>query len=218
MPDKDAMRLGAIILAGGRSTRMGRPKESLPFEGNTLLGRTGATLLECCAPVVVVARDATQELPLLPAGIGRTQDEVSERGPLAGLASGLAWLRGHGLDPSDAAMVTACDHPFLSAAAVRWLAERLAGHDAVLPLVGGYLQPLCAIYRLAVLPTVQRLLLVGTSTPRSLATEVSTRLVEANELRTFDPALRFLQNVNTPDDFARAEAHRRDRGEAEPPR
>ena len=57
------MILGSIILAGGRSRRMGRPKESLPFAGSTLLGHTVDVLLDCTFPVVVVARDQEQELP-----------------------------------------------------------------------------------------------------------------------------------------------------------
>ena len=55
-PEKGSMQIGAIILAGGRSRRMGKPKESLPIGDTTLLGRTSEVLLDCAFPVVVVAR------------------------------------------------------------------------------------------------------------------------------------------------------------------
>src|SRR5688572_28406934 len=108
MPDKVAMRLCAIILAGGRSTRMGRAKDSLPFHGNTLLGRVAATLAACAAPVVVVARDPAQTLPPLPAGCELVCDERQEQGSLAGLAAGLRHVQSR----ADAALLAACDQPF----------------------------------------------------------------------------------------------------------
>ena len=60
------MRTSAIILTGGWSKRMGRPKESLPLHGDTLLGRTAKTVCSCVEVAVVVARDQNQQLPALP--------------------------------------------------------------------------------------------------------------------------------------------------------
>lgn len=205
MPDKIAMRLGAIILAGGRSTRMGRPKESLPFGGDSLLGTLATTLASCCEPVVVVARDAAQPLPPLPAGIARTHDGEPGAGPLAGLLAGLQWLQHHaGFGAADAAFAIGCDHPWLTAEAVRWLASRLDGHAAVMPRVDDFLQPLCAVYRSSTAPTFTSLLAAGNAGPRDLAAIAGIRIVEAAELRTLDPDLRFLRNVNTPADYAAA--------------
>src|SRR5688572_24971797 len=169
IPDKVTMRLAAIILAGGRSTRMGRPKDSLPFAGTTLLARTCATLAACAAPVVVVARDAAQELPPLPDDVVRTHDAVADRGPLLGLAAGLRWLATTGgFGPDDAAFASACDHPFLTPAAVRAIAGALGDHDVVMPHAAGFLQPLCAVYRVRVLPAVDELVRAGTVSPRAL--------------------------------------------------
>lgn len=176
----------------------------------TLLGNLGATLLGCASPVVVVARDATQPLPPVPPGIACTVDTVAGRGPLAGLAAGLHWLRTTGgLADTDAAFVTACDHPWLTAAAVQWLAARLGDAEAVLPRVDGIVQPLCAVYRLALLGACDRLLAAGEAAPSALLQRHGSRvrMVDTDELRTLDPELRFLANVNTPDEYDRA--HRR---------
>jgi molybdenum cofactor guanylyltransferase len=202
MPDKLAMRLGAIILAGGRSTRMGRPKEWLPFRGDTLLGTLCATLAACTERVVVVARDAAQPLPALPAGVARTHDEHPDRGPLEGLAAGLRFLAGTGgLAADDPAFVTACDHPFVTRAVVMGFAAAVGDHDVAMPELAGTLQPLLAVYRLRALAAIERLLASGTRAPQQLATILPTHRIGEPELRAIDGSLAFLRNVNTPADY-----------------
>ena len=198
------MRTGSIILTGGRSKRMGRPKESLRIAGETLLGRTVETLLGCTTPVVVVARPG-QELPALPAAARLITDEVPDAGPLAALGAGLRFLRREDLlGEQDAVFATGCDAPFLPAAVVGWLVDRLGNAPLVMPRALGYLQPLCAVYRLAVLPAAETLLGKGIRTPRALAMAVPARVLDEAELAQFDPSFRFLHNVNTPEDYQRA--------------
>ena len=108
------MRVGGIVLCGGRSARMGTPKAWLPVGGEVLLQRTVRTVGAAASPVVVVAA-VGQAVPPLPAGVAVVRDEVADRGPLAGLAAGLAALGGR----ADAAYLSACDAPLLSAAFVR---------------------------------------------------------------------------------------------------
>jgi molybdopterin-guanine dinucleotide biosynthesis protein A len=209
MPDKERMRLGAIILAGGRSARMGRPKEALPFGGAPLLARIAQALAPGCDPVVVVARDAAQELPPLPANALRAHDDVAGRGPLAGLAAGLRRLLAvPGFEPDDAAFVVACDHPFVDAGFARFLADRLGDADAALPEVGGRPEPLCAVYRLRCLPRVDALLAAGNAGPSALADGRAARVGEA-ALRDFDPALRALRDVDTAADYDAARREER---------
>lgn len=199
------MRIGALILAGGRSERMGRPKESLPLHGDTLLGRAAACLSACAEATVVVARDGNQQLPALPPGITRVHDDPTGQGPLGALVTGLRWFGERaGFAAHDAVFATACDQPFLTAEAVHWLVARLGDHELVMPRIAGILQPLCAVYRLSVLPFAERLLATGTVTPRSLAAAATARVLEEGEVRAFDPSLRFAQNVNTPEDYRRA--------------
>ncbi|MBM3973550.1 MAG: molybdenum cofactor guanylyltransferase [Planctomycetes bacterium] len=202
MPDKERMRLGAIILAGGRSARMGRPKEALPFAGAPLLTRIATALAPACEPVVVVARDARQPLPPLPAAVLRTHDDAPGRGPLAGVAAGLRRLAAHGFASVDAAFVVACDHPFVDAAFARGLAERLGDAEAAMPDVDGRVEPLCAVYRLRCLPRIDALLAAGDAGPSALA-DAAAR-VPAAALRVFDPELRALCDVDTAADYEAA--------------
>lgn len=194
------MILGSIILAGGRSRRMGQPKESLAFGGTTLLGQTVDTLLACSFPVVVVARDEEQELPPITLEAHVVFDKETDQGPLIGLCAGLRFLA----DECDAAFVTGCDAPFLTAAAVDWLAAQLGDHDLVMARVDDVLQPLGAVYRVSLLPTVLRLIAAGVHTPRSLAEEGKARILTEADVDGFDPERGFLQNINSPEDYAAA--------------
>src|SRR5262245_34047549 len=100
------LRVGGIVLCGGQSRRMGRPKAWLPFGGELMLPRVVRRLREAVEPVVVVAAPA-QEVPSLPDEVAVVRDEVEARGPLQGLLAGLDALEGR----SDAAFLSACDVP-----------------------------------------------------------------------------------------------------------
>ena len=200
------MLVGSLILAGGRSRRMGKPKESLPLCGNTLLGRTAELLLECTWPVVVVGRGGDQELPPLPLEAAVIHDERPGAGPLAALAVGMRHVRAHKqLGDQDAVFVTGCDAPFLTAAAVGWLSSQLGQHQCVVPKSGGVLQPLCAVYRLTCLPVIDDLLRSGVDTPRTIAEKTRALILDEPALRAFDLETRFLRGINTPEDYEAAQ-------------
>jgi len=201
MPDNASMRLGSLILAGGRSKRMGQPKELLAFRGMPLLQSIAATLRGCTEPVLVVARAPDQTLPELPQGTEVVTDQQPDQGPLHGLARGLDHLRQqHQFGPQDAVYLTGCDHPFVQAAVVTHLASLLAADPtmlAIAPEHAGQLEPLCAVYRLEVLPEAQNLLQNGQRSLQQLLASVPHRALPAAALRPIDPELRFLVNCNT---------------------
>lgn len=201
------MRLGSIVLAGGRSRRLGEPKEALPFLGGTLLGRAVETLLSCSAPVVVVARDEDQELPPIPLEAEITHDAQTGQGPLVGMLAGMKTLDGR----CDAAFVSSCDLPFLTEHAVGWLADQLGDHDMVLARPGGIMQPLAAIYSLRVIAKVEALINEGILKPRALTERVNALVLEDAALATSGAAEQLLHNINSQEDYAAAlaEAERR---------
>ncbi|MHC4814546.1 MAG: molybdenum cofactor guanylyltransferase [Planctomycetota bacterium] len=199
------MRLGSIILAGGQSNRMGKPKAALSFADNSLLGRAVDMLLSCTYPVVVVARDARQaehELPPVPveADVIHDAEEHQGCGPLAGLLAGLR----HVGDSCDAVFMTGCDLPFLTPAVVEWLAEQLNDNDLVMPEVGGVLQPLSAIYRTRIEPTVGKLLVAGDRSLHGLANNTNARILSEAAVTAFDPSHQFLRGVNSPEEYEAA--------------
>jgi molybdopterin-guanine dinucleotide biosynthesis protein A len=193
------MRVGGIILCGGRSSRMGQPKAWLPVAGELMLARVVRILGEVVAPRVVVAAPG-QDLPPLPAGIEVVSDEMEGRGPLQGLAAGLAALQGR----ADAAYLSSCDVPFLLPRFVGRMIELLGDRSACVPFADGFHHPLAAVYRVGVLDAVRELLAAGQLRPTFLFDVVPTRIVGASELTDVDPVLRSLRNVNTPEDYEAA--------------
>lgn len=192
------MHCGGIVLCGGRSSRMGRPKLSLPFGPELMLPRVVRILGEAVAPIVVVAaRD--QDVPDLPAGVRLVRDEHDNLGPLAGLAAGLA-----SLPDADAAYVTACDTPLLTAAFVRFLMARLGDREIAVVREAGFVHPLAGVYRTFLAPRVRQLLDSGQRRPLALIQQSNAAYVESDELREVDPTLNALRNTNTPEELAAA--------------
>jgi len=189
-----------IVVCGGQSRRMGRPKEWLPFGPETMLQRVVRLLGEAVRPVVVVGAGA-QKLPELPDSVAVLRDRRPDRGPLEGIAVGLTGLAEKG---ADAAFVVGCDVPLLKPAFVTRMFELAAGYDVVVPHVGRREQPLDAVYRVRVTPQIEALLAADRLRPRELFELVRTRRVAAEELRDVDPALESLANVNCPTDYQRA--------------
>ena len=199
----------AIVLAGGKSSRMGSPKAALEWHGSTLLRRvTGIAGRAVDGPVVVVSAPG-QDLPALDGAVEVVADEREGRGPLQGLAAGLAAIG----DRAELAYVSSTDVPLLHPAFVRRVVGALDDQvDVVLPEVGGHRQPLSAAYRTALLSAVKELIAADRMRPAFLFERSRVRhLVEADLLRDgalarLDPALASVSNLNEPADYERAHA------------
>jgi molybdenum cofactor guanylyltransferase len=185
----------AIILTGGKSSRMGRPKALLPF-GNELLIAHLVRQLERKFKLVVVVAAPDQELPPLPAKVVR--DEVAYQGPVGGIYYGLRVAIGTG------AFVTSCDAAFLSLPLISFLTSQMLNHDVVVPYWQDRFQPLHAVYRTSVAPLLKEQLGRGELRPISLYDRVRTRKVDEQEIRRFDPEGLSFFNMNAPDDYAHA--------------
>lgn len=204
-------RYAGIVLCGGKGRRMGRAKAMLPFGPETMLQRVVRLLGEAVDLTVVTAARG-QELPELPPSVIVVHDRNEDRGPLEGLAAGLRALGDRDLvsagregGPAQwVAFVTACDLPLLRPAFVRRMFELSAGHEIAVPHVGGFDQPLSAVYRASVLAEIEALLAAQRLRPAYLFDRVRTRRVTAEELTDVDPHLQSLAGVNRPEDYAAA--------------
>lgn len=192
------MSVGGIVLAGGKSTRMGTSKALLPFGSETMLQRVVRILSGVVSPIVVVAA-ADQELPGLPDAVSVTHDERDARGPLEGLRAGLKALP----DDVDAAYVTSCDVPLLVPGFVTQMIDLARGYDVAVMEIDGFPHPLSAIYRRTTLPHVEDLLAHDRLRPVFLFERVRTRRVQPAEI-TSDPDLRTLRNLNTREEYEQA--------------
>ena len=195
----DTTLIGGIVLCGGRSTRMGRPKLSLPFGHESMLERVVRILADVVSPIVVVAA-ADQELPPLPADILIARDDQPALGPLAGLRVGLSTLRTRVV----AAYATACDAPLLRPEFARAMIELLGDHDMAIPRDGAYHHPLASVYRTSLADTIGSLIAAGRMRPLFLLDECDARVVDVDELRRVDPRLDSLRNTNTEEEYLAA--------------
>lgn len=193
------LRVGGVVLCGGQSSRMGRPKAWLPFGEEMMLSRVVRLLGEAVEPLVVVAAP-DQPVPRLPPTVEILRDPLPNRGPLQGLAVGLEALR----DRADAAFVSSCDVPFLQPAFVRRLIQLLGDYAICVPEVGGYRHPLAAVYRIEAAVVAVRLLAEDRLRSSSLFEQAATRFVQPEELADVDPTFRSLRNLNSRVDYEAA--------------
>src|SRR5262249_20218381 len=200
-----------VVLAGGRSSRMGTPKSALEWHGSTLLRRTVGIVARATDGPVIVVRAAGQLLPELPAGTQVIDDPRDGKGPIQGIAAGLATLAGC----AEIGFISSTDMPFLHPAFIRRVLRVLADDAAVdvaLPVARGYPQPLAAAYRVRLAETAERLVKEDRLRPAFLFDECVVPRLDDSALRqdpvlgALDPDLDSVLNVNTLDDYQHARA------------
>jgi len=188
----------AIILAGGNSSRMGRDKAILPFNGSTLL----QSVIDVAQPLFVLTLLSVREIRAEFA-IPQVVDTQTNGGPLAGLVSALEKIS------TPWAFVVACDMPFIAPAMIERLATLRGGHQAVIPLAQGYAQPLLAFYAQSCLPALREHLVNGDKSLLGALEKLDSRLVAMDELPATDMQLRSFIDLDTPQDVMLAEAMKR---------
>jgi molybdenum cofactor guanylyltransferase len=200
--DRSMSGTAGIVLAGGRSSRMGTAKAALEWHGSTLLRRTAGIIARVTDGPVVVVRAPGQDLPALPPRTEVVDDPREGLGPVQGLAAGLAALTGR----AEVAFVSSTDMPFLHPAFVRRVLRAVQedGVDVGLPVARGYPQPLAASYRTSLAPVAAKLVAEERLRPAFLFEEcVVERLDEAAlradpVLAALDPGFDSVVNVNDP--------------------
>jgi molybdopterin-guanine dinucleotide biosynthesis protein A len=202
--------VAGVVLAGGRSARMGRPKANLEWHGSTLLHRVTGIVARAVEGPVVVVRAPGQELPALPPGVRVVEDAAEGRGPLQGLAAGLAAVRAD----AELAYVSSTDVPLLHPAFVRAVVRAMIDPnvDVALPVVHGFRHPLAAAYRTSLVESVERLIAEDRLRTGFLFDEARVRELSEDELlrdpdlADADPELLSVLNLNEPDEYERARA------------
>jgi molybdopterin-guanine dinucleotide biosynthesis protein A len=181
----------AIILAGGDSQRMGRDKAGLLLGDQTLLQRVIATMQQVFPQIIVSVRQRRPEINL-----PQVCDDHLNAGPLAGLAASL----GHVTTPW--AFVVACDMPFVVPSLVEQLAGYRSRHQAVVPVVQGYPQPLAAFYASGCLAVMRASLAGSDISLRGVLKQLEVCYVDEGKLLAVDPGLRSFFDLDTPQDVA----------------
>lgn len=193
-----------ILLAGGKSRRMGADKRFLTVGDGTLLETSCNVLSRIFDHVCIVIAQDSQPLD---ARIPVIRDLVPSCGSLGGLYTGLQ----HAITKH--IFLAACDMPFIHADLVRYMVEKKDNADVVLAEWNGRPQPTHAVYSRNCLPVVEKLMSSGDLMIQRLIAvpALRVRLVTEDEIHTIDPEGRSFLNVNTPSDLDRARSLYRDR-------
>ena len=192
----------SIVLAGGKSLRLGRSKALERIGGQTLIERVISRLSMLETEIILVTADSSSPLPEL--GLERVFDVFPGKGALGGIYSGLKAA------PSFYCLVVGCDMPFLSLPMLRYMIGLSTDFDAVVPRVGGKLEPLHAIYSKNCLVPMEAELGLDRLKISSLFSSESfkamrVRYIEDAEVEMFDPGHMSFFNINTEADLELAQ-------------
>lgn len=213
-------RVSALILAGGKSRRMGRDKALLEFAGAPLIARVIERVQKICAEVIIVANDAdayARVLSGVEGGVRVVSDVYPGKGSLGGIFSGLSAAR------AEYALAVACDLPFLNDALLRYLISLAPQNDIVIPrahapmgkakdatrfeqlaVKESGLQATHAVYSKRCLEPMRARLRADDLRIVNFFDAVRVRVVEPDEVARFDPQMLSFLNVNTPEDWKSA--------------
>ena len=181
-----------LILAGGASSRMGCPKHLLPASGGTMVDHIINRLGSLFSEVIVAGRG----LDLNHKDAMVVEDIRPERSPLIGIIAGMK------ASSASNVFVLGCDMPFVKPGLIRLLTSRKDDtNDVVIPVVRGYLEPLCAIYSCSTSDWIEQYLDSGGRKVTGFFQTVRITEIQESEVKLFDPSLKSFTNLNTPNDY-----------------
>jgi molybdenum cofactor guanylyltransferase len=175
---------------------MGGVNKALLEVGGRRIVERVATALCNVFPEVLLITNSPDDFQFL--GLPMFKDLVPGRGSLGGLYTGLSACK------TDYGFLAACDMPFLSVDVIRHMLNLVDGFDVVVPRISGMLEPLHAVYSRECLSYIEELFQQEDLKILNFYDKAKVREVSEKELRHFDPELRFIMNLNTPEDLQRA--------------
>lgn len=191
--------ISAFILAGGRSTRMGQDKAFLQLHGRTLLEHA----IDTAKSVTPMVRIVGSHEKFATYG-DVVEDAFEQRGPLGGIHAALR------ASATELNLLLAVDTPFVQPCALEFLIDVAAnsGKMVTVPRVNGFLQTLCAVYRRSFADLAEKSLNSGKNRIDPLFTPEVAHIVTEAEMQALAFDVAMFDNLNTPDDYEKAHAHR----------
>lgn len=186
--------LTGIILCGGRSRRMGRPKAFLPYEGATILSHIVEQLSAVLSKVILVSNEPPAYEDF---GLDVVKDILPYRGPMGGILSGLL------VAETEYSFVTACDMPLIDERLIREMADQREGHDVVVLSHVSGIEPLLGIYSKSCIKPLEESLFSGDLSVNDLLGTLDVQLFDFKRKSRSASHLPPYFNVNTPEDYSR---------------
>jgi len=185
------MHVTGIILSGGKSKRMGQDKGLIPIQGKPMIQHVIDHISPVCSTILISANQKVYEtfgFPVIP-------DTLFKAGPVAGILSCLSQ------STTEKNLVISCDLPFASTRLISYLVDQSKGFDITLPVIEGFLQPLCAVYSKSVLEGILKEVSAGEYSLQRIVRTFNLNIVEENQIQDLDLVYE-LRNMNAPDDLA----------------
>lgn len=186
------MQVSGIVLAGGRSSRMGQDKTLMSVKSETLIERTVKELRKA-VDEIIIASNQTGKYNLI--DTRETPDIYPGMGPLGGIHAGLS-AAAH-----QYSLVVAADMPLFSADLANYLLERCEGYDVIAPELNGRWEPLCAVYSKVCLPAIERCLSADLKKVHLFYPQVRVLKISEAELARIGIDSSIFCNMNTPQDY-----------------
>jgi molybdopterin-guanine dinucleotide biosynthesis protein A len=199
-------KASAIILAGGKNTRIGRNKAFIQLpKGETILQNTLNILQKIFSEIIIVTNQKDAYLSYGSCGkfnVQVVEDLIKESGPLGGIFTGLCY------STSKHNFVVACDMPFIKPALIRLLLEERKTYDVVIPEIDGEAEPLFALYSKNCIPVMFERLQKRSLKIREVIGKLHVRKIGASKIDRLDPQHLSFFNINTEEDLRRAKSLR----------
>jgi molybdopterin-guanine dinucleotide biosynthesis protein A len=185
------MKVSGIVLAGGKSSRMGTDKASLMYHGKTLIQNALDILSPFCNEILISCNGHEHDA----LGYDIVADEIPDIGTIGGIYSCLKQAH-HNI-----CVTIPCDTPFVNKGLFRFLLDNCDGHKAVFPRSPqGFIEPLMAVYTKAVLPYIEDTIVIGDYKVQNLVSRLDGEIIDIHPNMSFYTSDLF-RNVNTPDDY-----------------
>jgi molybdenum cofactor guanylyltransferase len=188
--------ISGYILAGGASTRMGRPKPSLLLAGKRLTEIAYQKLDKLCTDVALIEKISSNQSDFRTI-LDAAPDDTQADGPLVAIYTALSDSE------TEWNFVLACDLPFVTSEFLEYLASSIDDKvDAIVPIqADARAQPLCGLYRRSCLEVAEMELRHGKRSPMALLDRVVTRFIDFSEFEHMESAEEFFLNLNTPQEY-----------------
>jgi len=184
-----------IVLAGGRSSRMGRNKAILEVGGERIIDRTVSLFNSLFKEVILVTNTPDEYAGL---GVKMVTDILPDKGSLGGIYTGLFHAS------RNYSFIASCDMPFLNRRLIEFLLNLKVGYDVVVPRLNSGHEPLHAVYSKGCLNPIEAMIKKGDLRIIGFYPVVNVREVSEEELGPYlsDPSP--FMNINTPDEYEEA--------------
>lgn len=184
-------KITGIILAGGKSSRMGRDKSFIEFSGRPLIEALIDKLSVLFRDLVIITNkpDCYKQY-----GLKIYTDKVKDRGPLGGIYTALA-VSGQMYN-----FIVACDMPFVNLDLINYMISNKEGNDCIIPQWEGKVEPLFGLYSKKCLFHIESQLKSNDLRIANLFSKVKTMIIAESEIKRFDLGGSSFTNINTKDD------------------